>query len=151
VNAALICAAVAVLVPGVSYATASSSSQSTQALAVTQCRGIIPVVFPAKGFVTDPARNQGGHLWWRRTADGGVCLGTVVEWVQYNVTTTKTWRVIIYSAQHPGGQVVASRTFTLARGWYFWGFRIREVFPGLSAVCLTADGSYGTSCVRLGG
>jgi hypothetical protein len=90
-------------------------------------------------------------MWWRRQADGAsVCVGTVVEFVQYKATATKTWRVIIFSAQHPAGQVVASKTFTLGRGWYFSSFRIRHAFPGLSAVCITADDSFGASCIHFG-
>ena len=81
---------------------------------------------------------------------GGTCIGTVVEWVQYNTTATKTWRVIVYSAQHPGGQVVAEQTFTLGRGWYWWSFGVHQVFPGLSAVCITADESFGVPCLHFG-
>ena len=108
-----------------------------------------PAVIPARGFITNPSRDQGGHLWWR-SETGGVCIGTVVEWVQYNVTATKTWRVIVYSARHPDGQVVAQRTFTLGRGWYWWSFGVHQDFPGLSAVCLTADDSFGAPCLRFG-
>ncbi len=152
--AALIAGTVGLLVPGISYGTSTLSTLSAQttssaqtAAAITGCRGVTPAVFPAVGFITDPARTQGGHLWWRHAA-GGVCIGTVVEFVQYNATATKTWRVIVYSAQHPQGLVVAHRTFTLARGWYFWGFGVHQVFQGLSAVCLTADGSFGTPCLH---
>jgi hypothetical protein len=74
----------------------------------------------------------------------------VVEWVQYNTTATKTWRVIVYSAQYPGGQVVAEQTFTLGRGWYWWSFGVRQVFPGRSAVCITADESFGVPCLHFG-
>jgi len=80
------------LAPGVSYATASQSAP-----AATACRGVTPATIPAVGFITNPSRAQGGHLWWRPAADGGVCVGSVVEWVQYNTTATKTWRVIAYS------------------------------------------------------
>jgi hypothetical protein len=31
-----------------------------------------------------------------------VCIGTVIMWVRYNTTAAKTWRVIVYSARHPG-------------------------------------------------
>jgi hypothetical protein len=142
--AALITGAVALLAPGVSYATAAQSGP-----AAGGCTGVTPAVIPALGFITDPHRTQGGHLWWRPAAAGsGVCIGTVVEWVQYTVTATKTWRVIVYSAQHPGGQVVASRTFTLGRGWYFWGFGVHQAYQGLTAVCLTADDSFGVACLR---
>ena len=160
--AALIVGAVALLAPGVSYATAGQSSsasagQSSPASAgqpgpaSAGCTGVTPAVFPALGFITNSARTQGGHLWWRRSAAGtSVCIGTVVEWVQYNVTAAKTWRVIIYSAAHPGGQVVASRTFTLGRGWYFWSFGVHQAYSGLSAACLTADDSFGVSCIPFG-
>lgn len=80
--------------------------------------------------------------------DTGVCIGTVVEWVQYNVTAAKTWQVVVYSAAYPGGQVVANRTFTLGRGWYFWSFGVHQAYSGLSAVCLTADDSFGVSCLH---
>jgi hypothetical protein len=77
-----------------------------------------------------------------------VCIGTVVEFVQYNTTATKTWRVIVYTNQNPGGVTVAKRTFTLNRGDYFWGFGVHRVFTGLTAVCLAADESFGMSCVH---
>jgi hypothetical protein len=113
------------------------------------CLGVTPAIFPAQGFITNPNRSQGGHLWWRFTGDGtSVCIGTVVEFVQYNVTATKTWRVIVYTSQNPGGVTVAKRTFTLKRGDYFWGFGVHRVFSGLTAVCLTADESFGMSCVH---
>jgi hypothetical protein len=89
-------------------------------------------------------------MWWKRLPDGSVCVGTVVEFVRYNVTMTKTWRVTAFTRQHPGGQRIASATFTLRRGWYFNGFRIRQPFAGLTAVCLTADDTFGTSCVHFG-
>ena len=152
--AALITGAVALLAPGVSYATASQSSP-----AAAGCRGVTPAAFPALGFITSPGRAQGGHLWWRHATAGtnagtaagaGVCVGTVVEWVQYNTTMTKTWRVIVYSARDPHGQVVASKTFTLGRGVYFWSFGVHRVFPGLSSVCITADDSFGMPCIDFG-
>ena len=155
-TAVLIVGAVALLAPGVSYATASQSSQSSQRAsqsspAAVGCTGVTPALFPAVGFITNSARTQGGHLWWRRSAAGtSVCIGTVVEWVQYNATAAKTWRVIIYSASHPGGQVVASRTFTLGRGSYFWSFGVHQAYSGLSAVCITADDSFGVPCIQFG-
>ena len=103
---------------------------------------------PANGFVTNPSRAQGGHLWWHRSADGSVCVGTVIMWVRYNTAAAKTWRVIVYSARHPGGLTVASRTFTLERGWYWRGFGVHRSFQDLSAVCVTATESFGMSCVR---
>ena len=158
----LITGVLALLVPTVSYATASpsvsasrsapasqSASASRSAPAAVGCLGVTPAVIPALGFITNPDRTQGGHLWWSPEA-GGVCIGTVIEWVQYNSTTTKTWRVIVYSAAHPGGQVVAERTFTLGRGWYWWSFGVHQVFAGLSAVCITADESFGTPCLHFG-
>jgi hypothetical protein len=150
--AALIVGAAALLAPGVSYATASLSSPSIPASpAAAGCRGVTPAAFPALGFITNASRTQGGHLWWRRSAAGtSVCIGTVVEWVQYNATAAKTWQVIIYSAQHPNGQVVARQTFTLGRGWYFWGFGVHQAYSGLSAVCITADDSFGVSCIHFG-
>ena len=152
--AGLIAGAVALLVPGVSYATASQSSPASQPAlmaqsgqATTGCLGVTPAVIAAQGFITNPDRSQAGHLWWR-SESGGVCIGTVIEWVQYNATATKTWRVIVYYAQHPNGQVVAERTFTLGRGWYWWSFGVHQVFPGLSAVCITADDSFGVPCLH---
>ena len=175
--AAVITGAVAVLAPGVHYATASPSAPAAHpqvatlaaqngaaqngiqqtptpqagaaAQAATGCLGVTPAIFPAQGFITNPGRSQGGHLWWRFAGDGtSVCIGTVVEFVQYNATATKTWRVIVYTHQNPGGVTVAKRTFTLNRGDYFWGFGIHRVFTGLTAVCLTADESFGMSCVH---
>ncbi len=152
---ALITGAVALLAPGVSFATAGQPGPATATVTATVtaptagCRGVTPAVFPATGFITNPARAQGGHLWWRRSADGGsVCIGTVIMWVQYNATTAKTWRVIIYSARYPGGLTVAKRTFTLGRGWYWWGFGVHQAYQGLSAVCLTASDAFGTSCIQ---
>ncbi len=177
--AAVITGAVAVLAPGVHYATASPSAPASspgsashpqaatlaaqtgatqtptpQAGVAAQaagpgCLGVTPAIFPAQGFITNPNRSQGGHLWWRFAGDGtSVCIGTVVEFVQYNATAAKTWRVIVYTSQNPGGVTVAKRTFTLNRGDYFWGFGVHRVFSGLTAVCLTADESFGMSCVH---
>jgi hypothetical protein len=182
--AAVITGAVAVLAPGVHYATASPSTPAVhpqvatlaaqnganQGLyqngieqtptpqagpaaqaAATGCLGVTPAIFPAQGFITNPNRSQGGHLWWRFAGDGtSVCIGTVVEFVQYNATATKTWRVIVYTTHNPGGVTVAKRTFTLNRGDYFWGFGLHRVFTGLTAVCLAADESFGMSCVHFG-
>jgi hypothetical protein len=156
--ALLVTGVLVLLVPGVSFATASQSRPATataatataaSADAAVGCRGVTPAVFPAVGFITNPSRSQAGHLWWR-PATGGTCIGTVIEWVQYNVTATKTWRVIVYSAQHPNGQVVAQRTFTLGRGWYWWSFGVHQVFSGLSAVCITASDSFGAACLHFG-
>lgn len=185
--AAVITGAVAVLAPGVHYATASPSAPAAHpqvatlaaqngaaqngaaqngaeqngiqqtptpqagaaAQAATGCLGVTPAIFPAQGFITNPGRSQGGHLWWRFAGDGtSVCIGTVVEFVQYNATATKTWRVIVYTNQNLGGVTVAMRTFTLNRGDYYWGFGLHRVFTGLTAVCLTADESFGMSCVH---
>ena len=176
--AAVITGAVAVLAPGVRYATASPSAPAVHpqaatlaaqngaaqngiqqtptpqaggaaAQAATGCLGVTPAIFPAQGFITNPGRSQGGHLWWRFAGDGtSVCIGTVVEFVQYNATATKSWRVTVYTNQNPGGVTVAMRTFTLNRGDYYWGFGLHRVFTGLTAVCLTADESFGMSCVH---
>jgi hypothetical protein len=151
-GALLIIGLMALLIPGVSAVMSSTTaSQASPATATADpgCRGVTAAVIPALGFITNPDRSQGGHLWWR-AEPGGTCIGTVVEWVQYNTTATKTWRVIVYSAQHPGGQVVAEQTFTLGRGWYWWSFGVRQVFPGRSAVCITADESFGVPCLHFG-
>ncbi|HXL90617.1 MAG TPA: hypothetical protein VN969_16850 [Streptosporangiaceae bacterium] len=145
---AVIAAATAVLVPGVSYATASpaGSQQSTDG-----CHGITEAVLPQSGFITSPDHSQGGHLWWRSEPDGSICIGTVVEYVQYNVVnaaTTKTWQVIVYDTQNPKGVAVASETFTLNSGFYLWLFRVRQAFTGLSEICITASQSFGTSCAH---
>jgi len=160
--ALLVTGVLALLVPSVSFAAASQSRPATAAMttastastasvadAAAGCLGVSPAVFPAVGFITNPSRSQGGHLWWRPEA-GGTCIGTVIEWVQYNTTATKTWRVVVYSAQHPDGQVVAQRTFTLGRGWYWWSFGVHQVFSGLSAVCITASDSFGAPCLHFG-
>jgi hypothetical protein len=157
--AVLITAAVALLAPGVTYLTAgrpdTTTATTTAATAATAtgagCRGVTPALLPANGFVANPSRAQGGHLWWRRSADGSVCIGTVIMWVQYNATTAKTWRVIVYSARNPGGVTVASRTFTLNRGWYWWGFGVHQAYQGLSAVCVTATETFAMSCVHFSG
>ena len=139
-------AAAALLAPGVSYATASQSVPAVTAAA--GCRGVTPAAFPALGFITDPARTQGGHLWWRSAGAGSVCIGTVVEWVQYNTTATKTWRVVVYTTADPGGQTVAQQTVTAGRGWRFHDFGVHQAYQGLTAVCLTADESFGTPCIE---
>ena len=159
--AMLITTAVALLAPGVTYVTAGRSSTATAATATTAtmtgamtaagCRGVTQAFLPANGFITNPSRAQGGHLWWRRSADGSVCIGTVIMWVQYNATAARTWRVTVYSARHPGGLTVASRTFTLKRGWYWWGFGVHQAYQSLSAVCVTATESFGMSCVHFSG
>ena len=113
--------------------------------------GVTQALLPANGLITSPGRAQGGHLWWHRSADGSVCVGTVIMWVQYNTTAARTWRVIVYSARHPGGLAVASRAFTLKRGWYWWGFGVHQAYQGLSAVCVTATESFGMSCVHFSG
>jgi len=154
--ATLITAAVGLLAPGVSYVTAGRSgattatrtAATTAATTAVGCRGVSQAFFPAVGFITNPSRAQGGHLWWFRSTDGSVCIGTVIMWVQYNATAAKTWRVVIYSPRHPGGLTVASRTFTLKRGWYWWGFGVHQAYRGLAAVCVTASESFGVSCVH---
>ena len=168
--AMLITAAVALLAPGVTYVTAGRSSAATATTTTAGkttaagtttaagkttaagtgvgCRGVTQALLPANGFVSNPSRAQGGHLWWHRSADGGVCIGTVIMWVRYNTTAAKTWRVIVYSARHPGGLTVASRAFTLKRGWYWRGFGVHRSFQDLSAVCVTATESFGMSCVQ---
>jgi hypothetical protein len=158
--AMLITAAVALLAPGVTYMTAGRSSTTTATTtaattvntATVGCRGVTQALLPASGFITNPSRAQGGHLWWRRSADGGsVCIGTVIMWVQYNTTAAKTWQVTIYSARHPAGLIVASRTFSLKRGWYWWGFGVHQYYQGLHAVCVSATESFGMSCVDFSG
>jgi hypothetical protein len=145
--AALITAMMALVAPDISYAATTSQPRPAPA----GCIGITPAAFPVAGFITNNSRTEGGHFWWRRLKTGNrVCLGTVVESVQYNSTATKTWKVIIYSVQNPHGQIVAHVTFTLDRGSYSWKFRIRHAYAGLSAVCVTADDSFGTSCVHFG-
>jgi hypothetical protein len=168
--AMLITAAVALLAPDATYVTAGRSSAAaaattaatsttttmsatttaatTTATATAGCRGVTLTLRPADGFIANPSRAQAGHLWWHRSADGSVCVGTVIMWVQYNTTAARTWRVIVYSARHPGGLTVASRTFTLERGWYWRDFGVHRSFQDLSAVCLTATESFGMSCVQ---
>ncbi len=153
--AVLITTAVGLLAPGVTYITAGRSSTTTAtttaATTAAGCRGVTPALLPASGFITNPSRTQGGHLWWQRSADGGsVCIGTVIMWVQYNTTAAKTWQVTIYSARHPAGLIVASRTFSLKRGWYWWGFGVHQYYQGLNAVCLSATESFGMSCINIG-
>ncbi|HEX3192191.1 MAG TPA: hypothetical protein VHS30_20660 [Streptosporangiaceae bacterium] len=144
--AMLITAAVALLAPDATYVTAGRSGTTAAG-----CRGVTQELLPANGFITNPSRAQGGHLWWHRSADGSVCIGTVIMWAQYNTTAAKTWRVIVYSARHPGGLTVASRALTIKRGWYWRGFGVHQAYRGLSAVCVTATESFGTSCVHFSG
>jgi hypothetical protein len=163
---ALVVGAVGLLAPGVSFAATGqpiaatgqpmattgqpTATTSPPAAAATGCRGVTPATVPAQGFITNTGRTQGGHLWWRPAAAGSVCLGTVVEWVQYNTVATKTWRVVIFSAQYPDGRTVAQRTVTLGRGWRSFAFGVHQSFPGLTAVCLTATGTFGAPCVMIG-
>ena len=162
--AVLITAAVGLLAPGVTYITAGRSSTTTATTtaattaataaantATAGCQGVTPALLPASGFITNPSRTQGAHLGWRRSADGGSgCIGTVIMWVQYNATAAKSWQVTIYSARHPAGLIVASRTFSLKRGWYWWGFGVHQNYQGLEAVCVSATESFGMSCVNIG-
>lgn len=148
--AALIISAVALLTPGVSYADTSppGTAPAAAAAAADGCRGITPAVFPAQGFIADPARGQGGHLWWRGAPDGVItCIGTVVEFVHYTSLQTKTWQVIVYDAQNPDGQVVARQTFTEAPGWWYWPFPVHRAYQDLRKVCLAATEAFGTSCI----
>jgi hypothetical protein len=166
---ALVAVTAGVLVPGVGYATSSMASPASASHSGVQlasqssaaqsgaaqssaagdsCRGVHQVAFPAVGFITNPERSQGGHTWWLLEPDGSVCIGTVAEWVQYNVSATRTWQVIVYSAQHPQGQVVDSKTFTLSAGWYLFGFKVRQAYQGLTKVCITANDTFGTSCIH---
>lgn len=157
--AMLIVGAVALLAPGVAGlsgpagATGPASPAgpvSATLTADTGCLGVTPAVFPATGFITDPGRTQGGHLWWRRLPDGSICIGTVVEFVQYNATDTKTWRVLVFSTQYPNGLIVKARAFTEGRGWFFWSFGVHQAFTGLQAVCLSATDAFGIPCVQFG-
>lgn len=141
---------IALLTQTSSFTAAASPAARASAAADTSCTGVTPGFIPAVGFITSPDRTQGGHLWWRGSPAGGTCVGSVIEWVQYNTTMTKTWRVIIYSAGHPAGQVVAQQTFTRGRGWYWWSFGVHQVFTGLSAVCVTATDAFGTACLDFG-
>ena len=162
--ALIVTATVGLLAPVVSYAadqtaatadqTAATAATATTATATSApmgvaCVGVHPVAFNAQGFITNPARTQGGHLWWRLTAHGTrVCIGTVVEWVQYNTVATKTWTVTIYTSHDPGGQVVAHLTATLRPGWYLSMFHIRKAYAGLTAVCITASDTFATPCIQ---
>jgi hypothetical protein len=156
--ALVVTAAVGLLAPVVSYAADQAPATSATTTATTaersapmgvHCVGVHPVAFNAQGFISDPARNQGGHLWWRLTAHGTrVCIGTVVEWVQYNTVATKTWKVTIYTTNDPRGQVVAQLTATLRPGWYLSMFHIRKAYAGLTAVCITASDSFATPCIQ---
>ena len=146
--ALLITGAVALLAPGVSYASSQPAPAPTAPAAADGCRGITPAVFPAQGFIADVARDQGGHLWWRGAPDGVItCIGTVVEFVHYTSLQAKTWQVTAYDARHPGGQVAARQTFTEAPGWWYWPFPVHRAYQDLRKVCLTATDAFGTSCI----
>ena len=146
--ALVVTAAVALLTPGVSYAAGQAAADRSAPVGV-HCVGVHPVAFNPQGFITDQARSQGGHLWWQLTAHGSrVCIGTVVEWVQYNTTAAKTWKVIIHTTRDPGGQTVAQLTATAEPGWYLWSFHIRQAYAGLTAVCITASDTFGNPCIQ---
>ena len=142
----------ALLVPGRTPPAATLASSSVPASSpAAACTGVTPAVIPALGFIANPGRTQGGHFWWRGSAaTGSVCVGTVVEWVHYTARSAKTWDVIVYSAQHPDGQVAAERTYTLSPGWYWWPFGVHQAYAGLQAVCITATDGFGEPCVRFG-
>jgi hypothetical protein len=72
----------------------------------------------------------------------------VVEWVQYDSTVTKTWRVVVYATAHPGGQTVAQQSVTAGRGWRSRDFGVHQAYRGLTAVCLTADEAFGSACIE---
>jgi hypothetical protein len=92
--AMLITAAVALLAPGATYVTAGRSSAATATTTMTAattaaatttaattaagCRGVTEALLPANGFISNPSRAQGGHLWWHRSADGSVRRSAVV-------------------------------------------------------------------------
>ena len=106
--------------------------------AVPGCTGITQAQIPAQGTITNPAGNEGGHLWWRDTG-GGTCVGTVVENVQLTAAAPSlTLRVIVYDAADPGGLTVARQQIAAAPGPATRAFGIHRAFPGLTAVCLAA-------------
>jgi hypothetical protein len=77
--AMLITAAVALLAPGATYVTAGRPSTTaaatrttTTATTAADCRGVTQALLPANGFISNPSRAQGGHLWWHRSADGSM-------------------------------------------------------------------------------
>lgn len=154
-------AAIPALVLTVAALSASSPRPATLALAgstvqaVSQasgCTGVTLAVLPAQGFIANRARAQGGHFWWREAGGpGAVCVGSVVEDVWYTTTSTKTWRVVIYTAAHPAGIVAAERTFTLSAGWYWWSFGVHQEYESLRAVCVQATDGFGEPCVTFGG
>jgi hypothetical protein len=129
----------------ITYAVASEASPAS----TPECFGVKEAMFPPNGFVTDPGRDQGGHMWTQALPDGSTCIGTVVEYMEYAITGTKTWTVIAYSPAHPSGEIIASNTFTLNQGFYLFPFRIRKPFAGLTKVCVSGTEAFGISCVSL--
>jgi hypothetical protein len=118
----LITAAVALLAPGVTYETAAGPAPrrgnngchggDNDSSSSSRLPGRHAGAAPGGRLHHQSEPVQGGHLRWHRSAGGSVCIGTVIMWVQYNTAAARTWRVIVYSARHPGGLTVASRTFT---------------------------------------
>jgi hypothetical protein len=53
-----------------------------------------------------------------------------VEFARYTTTAARQWKVIVYDASHPGGQVAAGQAFTLPRGSYFWPFPVHQAYRG---------------------
>lgn len=149
------CAAAVVLAPATSWAAVQPAAAGPAATTgpagatATGCRGVTTAKFPARGFITDAGRNQGGHLWWRATG-AGTCIGTVVEDVQYNAEATQTWRVIVYDSRFPGGDTVARKVVTAGAGEQSGAFGVHQVFDGLTSVCVTANDAFGTSCISFG-
>jgi hypothetical protein len=151
----LITAAVALLAPGATYVTAGRSSAATAtttpATVADGCRGVTQAFLPANGFITNPEPGS------RRPPVVAALGGRQrVHWDRDHVGAVQRGRGQDLAGDRllgaaPGGLTAASRTFTLKRGWYWWGFGVHQAYQGLSAVCMTATESFGMSCVHFSG
>jgi len=90
--------------------------------------GAYPGVPPGERLHHQPEPGPGGHLWCgaRRTA---ACVRDGHHVGDTTRPPAKTWRVIVYSAG-TGRPDVAGRSFTLKRGWYWWGFGVHPAHQG---------------------
>jgi hypothetical protein len=109
------------------------------------CIGHTKQVSPARGDISNPNHGDGGYFFKTdhdQTDPYGdrVCIGSVRMWVHYTSRATKTWRV------HVGSSVVASKTFTLGPGYYYWDFSVHREFWDPTSVCLGATNTPGYSC-----
>ena len=141
-------ATAAMLLTPASPSAAASHARQAATAASSSCSASTYAALTPSGDMSNPPRTEGGHFWWRN-AGTDVCIGTLRIWVHYRARATKTWRGYAYFGNPSNGDKVpiASRTFTLNPGWYFWDFPLHRLFnEGLSLVCAGASHTAGIAC-----